>query len=267
MTAKGPSSPLLEEIWSHRDKRVDHWPLMNSPLPTIAICCLYFYCVKFLGPKLMKDRKAFEIRKTIIAYNLFQVLFSVYIMYEILVSGFLSGYSFFCEPIDTSMSPNALRMASAAWWYYFSKFTEFFDTFFFVLRKKNENVSTLHVIHHGIMPLFAWEACRFFPGGHESFGALFNTFVHVVMYTYYFLAAFGPRFQPYLWWKRHLTKLQMVQFVTVLGHSLLLAYDNECGFPAIQSVISSAHMILFFILFLQFYAKAYKKTSASRKSE
>ena len=50
---------------------------------------------------------------------------------------------------------------------------------------------------------------RFTPGGHESFGALFNSFVHVVMYAYYFLAAFGPRFQPYLWWKKHLTKLQV----------------------------------------------------------
>ncbi len=55
------------------------------------------------------------------------------------------------------------------------------------------------------IPLF-----RFVPGGHESFGALFNTFVHVIMYTYYFFAAFGPRFQKYLWWKRHLTKLQVL---------------------------------------------------------
>lgn len=158
-----------------------------------------------------------------------QIVFSAWILYEIAMSGWIFDYNFFCEPIDRSNSPLALRMANAAWWYYFSKFTEFFDTFFFILRKKNDNVSTLHVIHHGIMPLFAWEACRFvkirnrlsrpwvhsficcrfFPGGHESFGALFNTFIHVVMYTYYFLAAFGPRFQKYLWWKRHLTKLQV----------------------------------------------------------
>lgn len=106
---------------------------------------------------------------------------------------------------------------------------------------------------------------RFFPGGHESFGALCNTFIHIIMYTYYFLAAFGPRFQKYLWWKRHLTKMQMLQFTIVLGHSLLLAYDNPCGFPVVQSVISSAHMILFFILFLQFYAKAYKKKDVAKQ--
>ena len=88
-------------------------------------------------------------------------MFSSWLVYEILMSGWGTGdYSFMCEPLDRSMNPKALRMANAGWWYFFSKFTEFLDTLFFVLRKKNEHISTLHVIHHGIMPLFAWEACR-----------------------------------------------------------------------------------------------------------
>ena len=29
------------------------------------------------------------------------------------------------------------------------------------------------------------------------------------MYTYYGLAALGPSIQPYLWWKKYLTKLQV----------------------------------------------------------
>jgi elongation of very long chain fatty acids protein 7 len=88
------------------------------------------------------------------------VIFSAWLVYEIFYSGWSKEYSFWCEPLDTTNSPLALSMAAAAWWYYISKFTEFFDTFFFILRKKTDNVSTLHVMHHGIMPLFAWEACR-----------------------------------------------------------------------------------------------------------
>ena len=38
------------------------------------------------------------------------------------------------------------------------------------------------------------------PSGHETFGAPLNCFVHVVMYAYYGLAAFGPAMQPYLWY-------------------------------------------------------------------
>ena len=35
-----------------------------------------------------------------------------------------------------------LQIAKALWWYWFSKFIEFFDTFFFILRKKNSQVQS-----------------------------------------------------------------------------------------------------------------------------
>lgn len=37
-----------------------------------------------------------------------------------------------------------------------------------------------------------------------------NSLVHVIMYTYYFLSNLGPSVRKYLWWKRHVTKLQIV---------------------------------------------------------
>lgn len=43
------------------------------------------------------------------------------------------------------------------------------------------------------------------------FGAACNSFVHVVMYAYYGLSAIGPQMRPYLWWKRYITKLQLVR--------------------------------------------------------
>ena len=46
-----------------------------------------------------------------------------------------------------------------------------------------------------------------------------NTFVHTVMYSYYLLAALGPRVRPYLWWKKYLTKLQLTQFVAIFLHA------------------------------------------------
>ena len=58
------------------------------------------------------------------------------------------------------------QMANICWWYYISKFTEFFDTLFFILRNKMEHVSTLHVIHHGCMPFSVWMGLKFAPGKH-----------------------------------------------------------------------------------------------------
>lgn len=103
------------------------------------------------------------------------------------------------------------------------------------MRKKTSQVSTLHVIHHGVMPMsgkfiwpltiyekhfninrldlfsLVWFGVKFTPGGHSTFFGLLNTAVHIVMYTYYLFAAMGPQYQKYLWWKKYLTGLQMVR--------------------------------------------------------
>lgn len=51
---------------------------------------------------------------------------------------------------------------------------------------------------------------KFIAGGHGTLGNLINNAVHVVMYAYYMLAAMGPEVQKYLWWKKHLTTVQLV---------------------------------------------------------
>jgi hypothetical protein len=68
------------------------------------------------------------------------------------------------------------------------------------------------------MPLSVWPGARFVPGGHASFFGLLNSFVHIVMYAYYLLAALGPQYQKYIWWKQHMTTLQMIQFIGIMAH-------------------------------------------------
>jgi len=82
--------------------------------------------------------------------------------------------------------------------------------FFFVMRKKYDQVSLLHVVHHGLMPMSVWFGVRFLPGGHATFFGLLNTFVHIVMYFYYMVAAMGPQYAKFIWWKKYLTVMQMV---------------------------------------------------------
>lgn len=56
------------------------------------------------------------------------------------------------------------------------------------------------------------------------FGAQMNSFIHVIMYSYYGLTAFGPWIQKYLWWKRYLTMLQLVrQMFSLKSYFRLLA--------------------------------------------
>ena len=57
------------------------------------------------------------------------------------------------------------QLASVCWWYYFSKFIDFFDTLFFILRKKTKQVTFLHVYHHTTMPTLWWIGVKWVPGG------------------------------------------------------------------------------------------------------
>lgn len=243
----------------HADTRTTDWLLMSSPFPTLFICITYVYVVKTLGPKLMENRKPFQLKNTLVVYNLFQVIFSAWLFYEIGISGWLTGdYSLRCQPVDYSDRPEVLRMVYASWWYYFSKFTEFMDTIFFVLRKKNNHVSTLHVIHHGCMPMSVWFGVKFTPGGHSTFFGLLNTFVHIVMYTYYLLAAMGPKVQPYLWWKKYLTAFQMLQFIAIMVHAFQLLFI-ECNYPKAFVWWIGLHAVMFLFLFKEFYQQSYQQ--------
>ncbi|XP_025417447.1 elongation of very long chain fatty acids protein AAEL008004-like, partial [Sipha flava] len=195
---------------------------------------------------------------------LFQVLFSTWIFYEAWASAWGNGYSLRCEPVDYSMSPSAMRVARGCWWYYISKFTEFFDTFFFVMRKKYDQVSTLHVIHHGIMPMSVWFGVKFTPGGHSTFFGFLNTFIHIIMYTYYLLAALGPHMQKYLWWKKYLTVLQMIQFIMVFLHASQLLF-TDCDYPKAFAWFILMHAVLFYFLFYNFYKQSYTKREVKQK--
>lgn len=251
----------LYDNWiKHADPRVEDWLLMSSPLPQAIILVLYVYFVTSLGPKLMENRKPFDLKKVMITYNFFIVLFSVYLCYEFVMSGWGTGYSLRCEIVDYSWSPTALRMARTCWLYYFSKFIELLDTIFFVLRKKNSQVTFLHVFHHTIMPWTWWFGVKFAAGGLGTFHAFLNTAVHVVMYSYYGLCALGPAYQQYLWWKKYLTSLQLVQFLIVTIHISQFFFMEDCKyqFPVFLYIIMS-YGCIFLLLFLHFWYRAYTK--------
>lgn len=67
-----------------------------------------------------------------------------------------------------------------------------------------DNQSAKQILTFYLLILF------FNSGGHSTFFALLNTFVHIVMYFYYMVSAMGPDYQKYIWWKKYLTSLQMV---------------------------------------------------------
>ncbi|KAF3702740.1 Elongation of very long chain fatty acids protein 4 [Channa argus] len=248
------------------DKRVENWPMMSSPFPTLALSCLYLLFL-WVGPKYMQGRHPYTLRKTLIVYNFSMVVLNFYIAKELLIGSTAAGYSYLCQPVNYSNDVNEVRIASALWWYYISKGVEYLDTVFFILRKKFNQVSFLHVYHHCTMFVLWWIGIKWVPGGQAFLGATINSCVHVLMYGYYGLAALGPQMQKYLWWKKYLTIIQMIQFHVTIGHAGQSLY-TDCPFPNWMQWALISYTASFIILFANFYYHAYRrKPSSSHKGD
>lgn len=245
------------------DQRVESWPLMSSPLPTLAITSTYLLLC-FLGPRLMTNRKPLTLKPLIVTYNLATAGLNLYIAREIFITSRDLEYNWTCQPVDYSDDPRAVRIAGALWWYYASKCIELLDSVFIILRKNFHQLSFLHIYHHATMFPLWWIGAKYVAGGSSFLGAFFNCVVHVVMYSYYAAAAMGPSMRPFLWWKKYLTVLQMVQFVAalVMGSN---AIRIGCDFPMWMQYCLVGYMVSFLVLFSNFYCKAYLKDREARK--
>lgn len=117
-------------------------------MSAILLCYLFF--VLYLGPRIMANRKPFQLKEAMIVYNFALVALSIYIVYEVsrcfnlcgecmhtanmscseqdptlkpgndsmlailfqfLMSGWVTTYTWRCDPVDTSDSPQALRVS------------------------------------------------------------------------------------------------------------------------------------------------------------
>lgn len=256
------------ELKTTGDPRSSHLPMIQDPIWVVGAAIFYLAMVT-MGPKFMANKQAWSLRNVLVGYNLFSVILSLWMMWEVLVTTvFNPDFSLLCQPTDTTdRSPLAMRLVNAHWWYFFSKIIEFSDTLFFIIRKKNNQISFLHVYHHVSMLFLQWSLVKIVPGGISWFGPLCNCFIHAVMYTYYGLSAIGPHMQKYLWWKRYLTKMQMGQFILIFLYCSNAISDPNTD-PLAKSFFwfSWFYMISLFYLFNHFYQQSYKKASKSSKS-
>ncbi|KAK7862882.1 hypothetical protein R5R35_011594 [Gryllus longicercus] len=202
------------------------------PFTILGLMAGYTLFVTRLGPWIMRDRKPFKLKTTLIVFNALQIIANIYIFYMM------------------------IRLVNLYFWL---KIIDLLDTIFFVLRKKNNQITFLHVYHHSNMVLLSWCGLKYFPGGHGTFLGLFNTFVHACMYTYYLIAAVYPR---NIWWKKYVTQLQLVQHVTVGLHLAQLFVSNPCNYPLLVPRVLVPHAIFLVLLFSHFYRRAYGRKAA-----
>ncbi|XP_050520227.1 elongation of very long chain fatty acids protein AAEL008004-like isoform X2 [Daktulosphaira vitifoliae] len=244
------------------DIEADSWMLMKTPWAVLGIIGVYSLFVLKIGPQLMEKRKPFNLKHIMMAYNILQLLFNGYMLSRYFQPGLISSlvkHGCSLDATDLNEKHNLRKITNEMiWLYLINKICDLMDTVFFVLRKKQSHVSFLHLYHHMNMVISSWVCMRFFKNHHVILVGSLNLIVHVVMYTYYFLAAMGPQIQKYLWWKVYLTRLQLVQFMIAILYFVSL-FIFDCSFPKVFISYVILNITFFLYLFTMFYLKTYKK--------
>lgn len=226
-------------------------------LPFTILLVYFVFCTK-LGPALMHHRQAFDLRRVLIVYNSLMVALNLYFFVGTLRN---NNYGLdildFDFPTSITMDTISLQRVYAGHLYLISKYFDLFDTIFFVLRKKQNQVTSLHLYHHTSVPALGWIVFRVIPtNGPLVIFPLVNTLIHVIMYAYYALSALGPHVRPYLWWKKYITLLQIYQFVVYSVFSWMFAFMQH-GYPLYLQILAYTQPIIFLTLFSRFYSASY----------
>lgn len=144
---------------------VDSWYLMSSPAPLAVIFAVYLVLVVKVLPRYMINRKPMQFESFIRSYNVFQVIACTFFVEWAITRGknsvtFKGAWQ--CAP--TSHEPAAyLDLCEKIWYFMMLRLIELTETFVFVLRKKQNQVSPLHLYHHISTVWLMWSFLKYAP--------------------------------------------------------------------------------------------------------
>jgi|UniRef100_K3W612 elongation of very long chain fatty acids protein 4 len=229
-------------------------PLTNYPLSdfasAFAICVAYLAFV-VVGTLVMKAGvPAIKTSALQFVYNPLQVVLCSYMCVEAGIQAYRNGYSALpCNPFNNE---NPV-MGNVLYMFYLSKVLDFFDTFFIIVGKKWNQLSILHVYHHLTIFFIYYVNSRVAYDGDIYATIILNGFIHTIMYMYYFVSAHTRD----IWWKKYLTAMQMIQFLTMNVQGYLMVSRGCPGMPAKIPMFYMVYIQSLFWLFMNFFIRSY----------
>ena len=249
------SDPALSSLWL-----VSYWPTV--PLCLSALYLLLVYLLEWW----MRKRDPIKPKTLLIVWNTSLAVFSVVGFAQFAPSGLLNelakgGFIHSVCLINQFSTPTVSLWMSL---FILSKFVEFGDTFFLILRKAP--LTFLHVYHHVSVALYSW----FGGTTRSSLGHWFmsmNFAVHSVMYTYFTMKVFGINVPSVV--AKTITSLQLAQFfvglVCVLVAAVRLWRGEVCNSTKECILLGLIIYGSYLVLFMNFFYHRYIKPKAKKK--
>ena len=213
----------------------------------MSIITMGYFSMIHILTKYMRYRKPYSLKYAMLIYNNTQIILNIYMIY-----GLISVISF--PNIYGINIPYTSNLRYFVYVHYLSKYFDYFDTLFIILRgKEKQQLSFLHVYHHSTIGII-WGGLLYCGHGNGtvSFGCFINSVIHLFMYSHYLYTSLGFN-NPF---KKYITRAQLLQFFLCLIHSLVvLAIDNSV--PKKYAIIELVYQTSMIILFSKFYYKSY----------
>lgn len=254
----------FEEKFMHQDTRawmLKHWT------SAFYYCGIYMILI-FGGQHYMASRPKFELRGILTLWNTLLASFSI-IGFTRTATEFihvLRNHGLYYSVCIPSFIVQDRVSGFWTWMFVLSKLPELGDTVFIVLRK--QPLIFLHWYHHITVLLYSWFSYTEYASSARWF-IVMNYCVHSLMYSYYALKAM--RYSPPKWISMLVTGLQLSQMVmgcaiNVWAYQYLKQGQSECHISRLNIRLSLAMYFSYFVLFAQFFHKAYLGRDSSRKS-
>jgi hypothetical protein len=199
-----------------------------------------------LYPKDLKINQN-AVKSFAILHNALLAGFSAYTVYKSIMILLRMGLVF-----ETNYYFSDPEFTSVQFWFYLSKYYEYFDTFLIYLNGKQPIF--LQKYHH-IGAVFNWHFFYVYGVDGVFLPTLMNATVHTIMYTYYLCSLLKVNVR---WVRQYLTSIQLLQFFAAILVDIIM-YK-----PPVESVFNyniilggTAYVSGLIVLFGKFYYDSY----------
>jgi len=221
-------------------KYYPQYDFLLSPVILYGASVVYVFAA-IAGNFAMRSRPAFEVSAAMKLYNVAQIVLCLY-----MTVGLLPNFG-----VPNIFGVGAPYTDWSEWYilvHYLSKFMDWFDTLWMVLKKKSSSqMSFLHIYHHAtIGVVWGYLLSTGNGNGTAAYGAFINSVTHVIMYTHYLWTSFGYK-NPF---KNLVTTWQIGQFYSCFIHALIVVLSGmETVFPVKYGWLQVGYHITMIYLF------------------